>query len=96
MAYKTEVYKHYDDRSGFYVAITGYDPIKLPDGGIAYESTYGIILRKIDGVEYHETINDARQAAVDELYKRIGRLRDQISGLRTAMLNTEALNNGVA
>lgn len=96
MAYRTEVYEQWKSGQGFYINISGYQPAEMADGTIVYENHHGFLLRPISGVVYHETINDARQAAIDELHRRIATLRDQISGLRTAILNTEVKAHGVA
>ena len=43
----------------------------------------------LDPALHHETLQDARCAAIEELHRRIGVIREQISQLRTDYLNEE-------
>jgi len=83
------VFETWSRSSGFGSMITDHTRMLLPDGGEAIESQYGTIQR-IDGSEKIATsMNDARQLIIDELYRRIGIIREQISELRTQILNEE-------
>jgi hypothetical protein len=75
--------------NGFGHTITEHTRLTLPDGREAIESQWGTI-RILDGSVRHATsMAGARQLVIDELHRRCGVIRQEISHLRTKILNEE-------
>ena len=88
-AYTVDVYDNWHPR-GFTTWVTKHTRVELSDGSEALENQYGNIRRVSDmRRSTAATLNDARQLLIDELHERIGIIKQQISELRTAMLNDE-------
>jgi len=78
------------NNSGFGYMITQHTRLTLPDGREALESQWGNI-RILDGsVKHASSKAGAMQLVIDELHRRCGIIRAEISELRTKMLNEEA------
>jgi|DEB0MinimDraft_6_1074348.scaffolds.fasta_scaffold03201_11 hypothetical protein len=87
--YTVDVYDNWHPR-GFATWVTKHTRVVLSDGSEALESQYGNIRRVADmSRPTAETLNDARQLLIDQLYERIVIIRKQISELRTEILNDE-------
>jgi len=88
-AYTVDVYDNWNSH-GFTTMVTKHKRVMLSDGSEALESQYGNIRRVTDmSRPTAATLNDARQLLIDKLYERIGIIKEQISDLRTAILNDE-------
>lgn len=87
--YTVDVYDNWHPR-GFPTWVTKHTRVVLSDGSEALESQYGNIRRVADmSRPTAVTLNDARQLLIDELYERIAIIKQQISELRTEILNDE-------
>jgi hypothetical protein len=87
--YTVDVYDNWHPH-GFTTTITKHKRVLLSDGSEAIESQYGNIRRVTDmSRPTSAMLNDARQLLIDKLYERIGIIKEQISELRTAILNDE-------
>ena len=76
--------------SGFGHMITAHKKLRLPDGREAIESQYGNI-RVLDGsVKYATSEADAMELVIEELHRRCGVIKQEISNLRTKIMNEEA------
>jgi hypothetical protein len=74
---------------GFGHIITEHTRLTLPDGREAMESQHGSI-RILDGSVKHATsMAGARQLVIDELHRRCGIIKAEISDLRTKILSEE-------
>jgi len=74
---------------GFGHIMTEHTRLTLPDGREAIESQWGSI-RILDGSVRHATSKiDAIQLVIDELHRRCGIIKQEISELRTKILNEE-------
>ena len=88
-AYTVDVYDNWRSH-GFTTMVTKHTRVVLSDGSEALESQHGNIRRVSDmSRPTAATLNDARQLLIDKLYERIGIIKEQISELRTAILNDE-------
>jgi hypothetical protein len=88
-AYTVEVYDNWHPH-GFTTMVTKHTRVVLSDGSEALESQHGNIRRVSDmSRPTAATLNDARQLLIGKLYERIGIIKEQISELRTAILNDE-------
>ena len=88
-AYTVDVYDNWHSH-GFTTMVTKHTRVVLGDGSEALESQHGNIRRVSDmSRPTAATLNDARQLLIDKLYERIGIIKEQISELRTAILNDE-------
>ena len=77
------------DRNGFSMLFETFDSTVHTTSGETFvkrndRSTWATTL---DPAIHHETLQDARCAAIEELHRRIGVIREQISQLRTDYLN---------
>jgi hypothetical protein len=88
-AYTVDVYDNWHSH-GFTTMVTKHTRVVLSDGSEALESQYGNIRRVTDmSRPTAETLNDARQLLIDQLYERIVIIRKQICELRTEIFNDE-------
>lgn len=75
--------------NGFGHIITEHTRLTLPDGREAIESQWGSIRILDDSVRYATSKSGARQLVIDELHRRCGIIKAEISELRTKILNEE-------
>lgn len=75
--------------NGFGHMITQHTRLTLPDGREAIESQWGNI-RILDGsVKHASSKAGAMQLVIDELHRRCGIIKQEISDIRTKILNEE-------
>ena len=75
--------------SGFGHIITEHTRLTLPDGREALESQWGNI-RVLDGSLKHASSKaGAMQLVIDELHRRCAIIKQEISDIRTKILNEE-------
>ena len=77
------------DRDGFVLWFDSYEATVHTDCGqtLVKRSEDCTVAITLNPAVHHETLQDARCAAIEELHRRIGVIRDQISQLRTDYLN---------
>jgi hypothetical protein len=75
--------------NGFGHTITEHKRLTLPDGREAIESQWGTIRILDDSVKHANSKAGARQLIIDELHRRCGIIKAEISELRTKILSEE-------
>jgi hypothetical protein len=75
--------------NGFGHTITEHTRLTLPDGREAIESQWGTIRILDDSVKHANSKAGARQLIIDELHRRCGIIKAEISELRTKILSEE-------
>jgi hypothetical protein len=75
--------------NGFGYILTAHTRLTLPDGREAMESEWGSISILNGSVRHATSMAGARQLVIDELHRRCGIIKDEISELRTQILSEE-------